>query len=118
MYIYIHNESDALLTLTKSELTHGSFTPDWNPPASINPGEIGKFQGEGELFLVPTTGTEGNVHYQINTPEGGELYIHWNSRLIESQYHNIFHIWCPSGWDVSQSGGQGHEATLDLSINL
>jgi hypothetical protein len=116
MYIYIHNESDATLDLKSREVQSGEFTEGWEPPTRINPGETGKFQGEGDFFVVPTTGTEGNVRYQITAPGGGELYLHWNSPLVESQYGNTFHIWCPPGWDVAHWGGQGHEAELQVRL--
>lgn len=116
MYVFIHNESDAALRLTGQEVTWGEFTEGWEPPALIHPGADGQFQGEGDLFLAPTTGTEGNVRYRIDTPDGGELYIHWNSPLVESQYGNTFHIWCPPGWDVAHWGGQGHEAKLHIRL--
>jgi len=116
MYVYVHNESDAVLELTSREVESGEFTEGWEPPTRINVGETGKFQGEGDLFLAPTTGTEGNVRYHINAPEGGELYIHWNSPLVESQYGNTFHIWCPPRWDIFHWGGQGHEAELHIRL--
>ncbi|MDF0668139.1 MAG: hypothetical protein P0119_19010 [Nitrospira sp.] len=117
MYVFIRNESEATLTFAGSEIVSGDFTPDWNPPPVIKPGERKGFQGEGDLALVPTSGTEGRVRYNIIAPEGGgELYIHWNSPLIESQYNNTFHIWAPAGWEVSHWGGQGHEAELEIRL--
>lgn len=118
MYIYITNESDAQLTFAGDEIVSGDYTPEWNPPPVINPGERKGFEGEGDLTLVATTGTEGRVRYNIVTSAGneGELYIHWNSPLIESQYDNTFHIWAPPNWEVTHSGGQGHEAHLEIRL--
>jgi hypothetical protein len=118
MYVFIRNESDATLTLAGDEIISGDYTPDWTPPSVINPGERKGFQGEGDLTLVPTTGTEGRVRYNIVAPDGsgGELYIHWNSPLVESQYDNTFHIWAPPGWEVTHSGGQGHRAELEIRL--
>lgn len=117
MYIYISNESDATLTFVRDEVKNGSYTPDWNPPSVINPRERKGFQGEGDLTLLATTGTEGKVWYNINAPDGGgELYIHWDSPLIESQYGNTFHIWAPPNWEVTHSGGQGHHAELEIRL--
>lgn len=116
MYIYISNESDATLTFVRDQIESGEYTPDWNPPPAINPGERKGFQGEGDLFVVPTSGTEGRVWYNINAPNGGELYIHWNSPMVESQYDNTFHIWAPPEWEVTHSGGQGHHAELEIRL--
>ncbi len=116
MYVYIRNETDATLTLTGEEVVSGEYTPGWTPPRQIAPGERRGFQGEGDLFLTATTGTEGRVRYNIDAPDGGELYVHWNSPLIESQYGNTFHVWAPPGWEVTHSGGQGHRATLEIRL--
>jgi|GEM_PF-1173162 len=116
MYVYITNESDAPLNFIRDEIVSGEYTPDWSPPAVINPGERKGFQGEGDLAIVPTSGTEGRVWYHIAVPGGGELYIHWNSPLVESSYDNTFHIWAPAGWDVTHYGGQGHHATLEIRL--
>ena len=118
MYIYISNESDATLNFIRDEIMSGDYTPDWRPPSVINPGQRIGFQGEGDLTIVATTGTEGRVWYNIVAPDGsgGELYIHWNSPLVKSAYDNTFHIWAPAGWEVTHSGGQGHEAELEIRL--
>lgn len=116
MYIYISNETDVSLTLIGSEVASGEFTPDLSPPAVILPGQRVMFEGEGDLATFPTSGTEGRVRYNIDAPDGGELYIHWNSPLIESDYGNTFHIWAPTGWEVTHQGGQGHIATLEIRL--
>lgn len=118
MKIFIRNESDAVLNFSGDELVHGDYTPDWNPPPVISPGEKKGFQAEGNIVPVdvPSTGTEGRVRYNIAAAGGGELYIHWDSPLIESQYGNTFHIWAPSGWEVSHWGGQGHEAEIEIRL--
>lgn len=119
MYVFVTNETDATLRLKSEsvELEWGEFTPGWTPPRVIRPGDRLGFEGEGDLAgLVPWTGTEGSVRYHIDAPDGGELYIHWNSPVVESQYGNTFHIWAPPGWEVTHSGGQGHEATLEIRL--
>lgn len=116
MYVYIDNQTEATLRLTSQELVSGEFTSGWYPPGVIAPGERRGFQGEGDFFLAATTGTEGRVRYAIDGPDGGELYIHWNSPLIESQYGNTFHIWAPQGWEVTHAGGQGHRAELEIRL--
>jgi hypothetical protein len=118
MKIFIRNESDATLTFAGDEVVHGDYTDGWNPPTSIEPGERKGFQGEGSIVPVnvPITGTEGRVRYNIIADGGGELYIHWDSPLVESQYNNTFHIWAPPKWEVSQWGGQGHEAELEIRL--
>ena len=120
MKVFIRNELDATLTFAGDEVDHGDYTSsEWAPPPVIGPGERKGFQGEGDLVLgVPTTGTEGSVRYNIvaATDGGGELYIHWNSPLIESQYANTFHIWAPPKWEVSHWGGQGSDAELEIRL--
>jgi hypothetical protein len=118
MHIFISNESDATLTFGHDEIASGDYTPDWRPPPVIDPGQRAGFQGEGDLTLVATTGTEGRVWYNIVAPDGsgGELYIHWDSPLVESSYDNTFHIWAPDNWEVSHTGGQGHDAELDIRL--
>ena len=118
MKVFIRNESDATLHFASEEIVSGEYTPDWTPPSTIAPGERRGFQGEGGAVLgVPTTGTEGRVRYNVVAPNtGGELYIHWNSPLIESPYDNTFHVWAPPGWEVTQWGGQGHEAELEIRL--
>lgn len=118
MHVFISNETDAPLTLTADEVNPGSFTPDWSPPAMIGPGTRGGFQGEGNIAPInqAVTGTEGRVRYNIAAPDGGELYIHWDSPLVESQYGNTFHVFAPPGWEVTHSGGQGHDAELDIRL--
>src|SRR5688572_31709210 len=85
MKVFISNETDVALTFGNDEIAHGDYTPDWSPPAVINPGERGGFQGEGNIapINVAVTGTEGHVRYNIDAPDGGELYIHWDSPLVE-----------------------------------
>ena len=118
MHVFISNESDATLIFGHDDIAHGDYTPDWSPPGTIEPGQRLGFQGEGDLTVEATTGTEGRVWYNIVAPDGGagELYIHWDSPLIESQYGNTFHIWAPVDWEVTYSGGQGHDAELDIRL--
>lgn len=118
MKVFIRNETDVALTFSSDELVHGDYTPDWSPPHVINPGERQGFQGEGNIVPInqAITGTEGRVRYNIAAPDGGELYIHWDSPLIESQYGNTFHIWAPENWEVTHSGGQGHSAELEIRL--
>lgn len=115
MYIHVHNESDAKLLHVRSTIASGDWTPGLLPPAVVQPGQSIMFEGEGSQALgIPTTGTEGHVWYNILG--GGELYIHWNSPLVESAYDNTFHIFAPANWEVSHWGGQGHEATLHIRV--
>ncbi|MFY9619935.1 MAG: hypothetical protein WAM70_17085 [Pyrinomonadaceae bacterium] len=116
--VLVSNETDAALTFINSELVHGDFTPDLNPPPTINPGERKGFQGEGNIVPInqAITGTEGRVRYQIAAPDGGELFIHWNSPLIESQFGNTFHIFAPPNWEVTSVGGQGHNAEIAVRL--
>jgi hypothetical protein len=118
MYVNIKNQSDAKLVFASDEIISGSYTPAWTPPPIISPGERKGFQGEGDLSVLPTSGTEGRVRYNIDAADGsgGELYIHWNSPLVESQYDNTFHILAPPKWEVTYSGGQGHVATLEIRL--
>lgn len=119
MHVFITNESDATLRFGHDAVAHGEYTPAWSPPATIVPGQRAGFEGEGRYTLTPTTGTEGRVWYDVIAPDGaeqGELYIHWDSPLVESAYGNTFHIWAPAGWEVTHWGGQGGDATLEIRL--
>jgi len=118
MKVSISNKTDVPLTLINEELVHGDFTPDLSPPRTIEAGERKFFKGEGNIVPVnvPSTGTEGRVRYQIAAPDGGELFVHWDSPLIESQFGNTFHIFAPPHWEVTSSGGQGHSAELEVRL--
>ncbi|WP_051317058.1 hypothetical protein [Ectobacillus panaciterrae] len=118
--VLIHNESDATLTYDHGEIETGSYTEGWAPPTVIKPGEIKGFQGEGNIgpFDVAVTGTEGRVWYNIvdRGIKQGQLFIHFDSPLIESQYGNTFNITAPPGWEVTDWGGQGHVAELHVRL--
>ena len=118
--VLIHNESDAILTYDHGEIETGSYTEGWAPPTVINPGEIKGFQGEGNIapIDVAVTGTEGRVWYNVvdRGINRGQLFIHFDSPLIESQYGNTFNITAPSGWEVTHWGGQGHVAELHIRL--
>ena len=119
MHVFINNESDATLRFGRDTVDVGAYTPDWSPPPAIQPGQRAGFEGEGGFFLTSTTGTEGRVWYDVVAPDGtnqGEFYIHWDSPLVESAYGNTFHVWAPAGWEVTHSGGQGHDATLEIRL--
>lgn len=117
MTVFIRNETDARLRFAGQELEHGDWTGGWFPPPLIEPGERKGFRSEGDQVLdIPTTGTQGSVRYQIVDPDGGELYVQFNSPLIESSYGNTFHVFAPPRWEVSHWGGQGHEAELEVRL--
>lgn len=118
MHIAVDNQSDATLVFVRDEIEVGSYTPDLSPPPSIGPHQTLGFKAEGALVVVPTTGTQGSVWYQIMTADGnaGELAIHWNSPLVESQFGNTFHIFAPPNWELAHSGGQGHNAELRVRV--
>ena len=119
MVIQVENVSDQELRLREQKLEHGDWTDPWYPPPSIAPRKVVEFWGEGAALpdpVGPTTGTQGHVRYQIGADPSALLSIHWNSPLIESQYGNTFHIYAPSGWDVSHRGGQGHHARLAVRL--
>jgi len=41
-----------------------------------------------------------------------QLYVHWDSPLVDSQYGNTFHVWAPPDFEAAFGGGQGHHARL------
>lgn len=116
MIIKVRNDTGESLTLTGQEHVHGSWTDPWYPPATIAVRSHAEFRSEGSLAVFPTTGTEGRVRYRVGSDPADELYIHWNSPLVESQYRNTFHVWCPPGYEVAHWGGQGNRATLDIRL--
>lgn len=114
MAVEIRNESRVPLVWDRDELAHGSWTDPWYPSSrrTIAPGATAEWRAEGSLALAPTTGTEGRVWYNVNGDASRQLYIHFNSPLVESQYGNTFHVWAPPDFEAAHSGGQGHKARL------
>lgn len=114
MAVKIRNDSDQPLILGSSQ---ADWTDPWYPPPQIGPGETKEFRSEGDAVTgIPVTGTVGWVRYNIGGNSNQEIYIQWNSPLIESQYDNTFHVFGPSDWEISHWGGQGHEATLEVRL--
>lgn len=114
MRVFIRNETGATLNWAADQIQIGDWNTTWTPPRQIAPGATAEFRAEGDLAIVPTSGTEGWVRYRAAGDPAREFYIHWNSPLIESAYGNTFHVWAPSGYDASTWGGQGHEAELTV----
>ncbi|MEV8553830.1 hypothetical protein AB0L04_28970 [Streptomyces glaucescens] len=114
MAVEIHNDSPLPLVWARDELDSGGWTAPWYPSRAspISPGVTAEWRAEGDLTVVPTTGTEGRVWYNVGGDPGRQLYVHFNSPLIEPKYGNTFHVWAPPGFQVAYSGGQGHEGRL------
>lgn len=128
MEVVIQNESDVTLTCFKKQVAHGDWTDPWYPDSKTNavipPRQSAEWRAEGELLAkplfggAPTTGAEARVWYRVGNT-GGELYVHVDSPLIESQYGNTFHVWAPPGFEASHSGGQkGANNRARLTIRL
>lgn len=116
MAVEIRNESRLPLVWERDELVSGEWTDPWYPsrPGRIEPGASAEWRAEGDLALVPTSGTEGRVWYRVDGDPGRQLYVHFNSPLVESDYGNTFHVWAPPGFEAAHSGGQGHDARLTI----
>lgn len=118
MAVEIHNDSPVPLVWATDELESGDWTDPWYPSRAspIAPGATAEWRAEGDLFIEPTSGTEGRVRYNIDGDPARQLYVHFNSPLIESQYGNTFHVWAPPGFEVAHSGGQGHHGRLVVRL--
>ena len=117
MAVEIRNESAVPLVWDHDDLRSGDWTDPWQPPRSIAPGARGEFRAEGSVVAgIPSTGTEGDVHYSLGGDDSQQLYVHWDSPLVESQYGNTFHVWAPRGFEAAFGGGQGHEARLEIRV--
>lgn len=114
MAVEIRNESPATLVWDRDEVASGGWTAPWFPSrtATIAAGATAEWRCEGDLALVPTSGAEARAWYSVDGDRNRQLYVHVNSPLVESQYGNTFHVWAPPEFEVSHSGGQGHEARL------
>ncbi|MEV4440855.1 hypothetical protein AB0K09_17910 [Streptomyces sp. NPDC049577] len=114
MAVEIHNESPVPLLWATDKLESGDWTDPWYPSRAspIAPGTTAEWRAEGDLFIEPTSGTEGRVQYNIDGDPGRQLYVHFDSPLIESPYGNTFHVFAPPGFEAAYTGGQGHEARL------
>ena len=79
-----------------------------------------EFRSEGATVAgeIPTTGVDGWVRYKIEgePPGADEIYIHWDSPLVESQYGNTYDEQCPAGFELAHAGGQGHEAAPAFTL--
>jgi hypothetical protein len=117
MAVEIRNETNTTLRWAHDNLISGSWTKPWYPSrrAVIAPGEVAEWRAEGDLAVIPTSGTEGRVWYDIDGA-AGQLYVHFNSPLSESQYGNTFHVTGPDGYEAAYWGGQGHEARLTIRL--
>ena len=118
MAVEIHNESPVTLVWARDELPWGEWTNPWYPSRArtIAPGATAEWRAEGDFALAPTSGTEGRVWYNIDGDPGRQLYVHFDSPLIESQYGNTFHVWAPPGFEAAYNGGQGHSARLVIRL--
>jgi hypothetical protein len=115
MAVEVHNESSVPLLWDHDSLEHGDWTDPWYPSRhrTIAPGEKAEWRAEGNNFLTESiTGTEGRVWYNIDGDKARQLYIHFNSPWIESQYGNTFHVWGPPRFAAAYDGGQGRRARL------
>ena len=108
MVVEIQNETNTTLRWSRDELSSGSWTKPWYPSrrAVIAPGEVAEWRAEGDLFILPTAGCEGRVWYDIDGA-AGQLYVYFNSPLIESQYGNTSHVTAPGGYEVGVLGRPG-----------
>jgi hypothetical protein len=117
MHVEIRNDADVPLRFVGREMSSGTWTPGWEVPNPILPGAVGTFAAEGEAVLdAPSTGAEGRIRYQVGDDAGAELYVHFDSPLVESQYGNTFHVHAPQGFEAAWTGGQGHSATVQVTF--
>jgi hypothetical protein len=61
-----------------------------------------------DVFWVGPDGAVGSTWWDAAWPH--EIYLHFDSPLIESQYGNKYWEQSPAGYDLSHTGGQGHNA--------
>src|SRR6185436_330639 len=96
--IIIHNRSGYLrLVKTFDHLCGGQWTPDWEPPGTIEPGADGTKWSESDGVW---TGTEGYVKYDLVGPDKrhGMLYIYWDNPFYgrtTSKYITHVDDWLP-----------------------
>lgn len=108
MRVTIQNDSNTTLRWRTDERVHGSWTAKWWPSngVAVPPGAATAWQIESKLAAgLATTDAEARVWYRVDGAPG-ELYVHVDSPLIESQYANTFHVWAPSGYEAACRGGQ------------
>jgi hypothetical protein len=117
--IRFKNNTDLSLSKQGEQIIHGSWATGAAAPDHIAAGQTVVFQTEGNSVLggPPVTGTEGWVRYWlVGEPPQSELYLHWDSPLVESQYGNTYHEQCPPGFELFHLGGQGHDAVCDVTF--
>lgn len=114
MRVVVVNESDATLKLGHCATTGDWTDGGWSPTSMATPGNNVQWQAEGGSLLggPAVSGVEARAWYQVVRPDGsvaGELYIHADSPLVESQYGNTFHVNAPGGYYATYVDAQGQK---------
>lgn len=105
--IVLHNTTDQDLTLTSSDLPHGTWTNQ--PPDNIGPQADASWESESDGVA---TGTQGSVVYSIGG-SGDSVLIGWDNPFAGT---NKFSINLSSGYALYQSGWDGDNASIEYTL--
>lgn len=105
--IVFHNNTDQDLTLTSSDLPHGTWTQ--KPPDNIDASADGSWESESDGIA---TGTEGSATYAIGG-DGDSVLISWDNPFAGT---NKFSFNLSSGYALYQSGWDGDNAAIEYTL--
>lgn len=105
--IVLHNNTDQDLTLTSSDLPHGTWTRQ--PPDNIGGTADGSWESESDGIA---TGTEGTVVFAIGG-NGDSVLISWDNPFAGT---NKYKFNLSPGWALYQAGWEGDNATVEYTL--
>jgi hypothetical protein len=111
--VVLHNQTNERLLKNNVHLNHGAWTPGWEPPELIVPGQTVEWHSESSGVL---TGTEGWVEY-LFAGTARTLYLHWDIPYISNfAKGNQYHGRAGDGYDLSYFGGWGDNGTVEFVL--
>lgn len=101
--VKLKNTTRVELELEDMQMEHGSFVNGMYPPARIPTRYFGVWKSE-EIGVA--SGCTGTVQYMLG--DEGIVSIWWHNPYIGN---NEYRFSAPKGYEISQEGGSGNEAT-------
>ena len=107
------NNQLTLMTNVNKALSHGIWSQNDQPPATISPGTTVQFGSESSGFA---TGTTGALQYQIDGTHV-TVIIMWNNPYAGSNEYGILIFPPSSTFTGSHSGGSEDNANVTYVLN-
>jgi hypothetical protein len=110
--VVVLNGTGSTLSLAGKSLSHGIWTPGWEPPPKIDNGATAQWRTESNGVL---TGTEGEALYKIASSTG-QVRFYWDNPFVGT---NSYEASAPNGLSAAKSaGGQGNRTYVQFYIGL